>query len=130
MSLIMCIIFLLIPFGVLSANRLFLSNKLGRTSVSVISAALVYITIISIVVYTNYELDTELDAFDLNGDGFFSDDEITPEQKIAMDRVVNDTGRNFAPITGAIFSFIYFLCIWTIRSIASWTKKIYASTNT
>ncbi|WP_373070018.1 hypothetical protein [Sulfurimonas sp.] len=129
MSLIMSIIFLLIPFDVLSVNHLLLSNKLGKTLVSAISATLVYVIIVGSVMYTNYKLDTELAAFDLNADGLFSGDEITPEQEIAMDRVVNDAGRNFAPITGAIFSFIYFLCLWSILSISSWVKRMYVSKN-
>lgn len=39
-----------------------------------------------------------LNSFDLDGDGFFSGDEITPEQQQAMQRVSNDTGRALAPL--------------------------------
>lgn len=58
-----------------------------------------------------------LNSFDLDDDGFFSGDEITPEQQQAMQRVSNDTGRALAPITGAIFSFIYNCVLFGIYAI-------------
>lgn len=63
------------------------------------------------VIATNYILKKELNSYDLNGDGFFSGKEITSEQKIAMYNVISDTGRNFAPFIGIIYSLIYYLLL-------------------
>ncbi len=49
-------------------------------------------------------LDYRLASFDLDGDGVFSGPEITPEQEEALLRVVNGTGRAFAPFTGFAIS--------------------------
>lgn len=70
---------------------------------------------------THYILKNELNSFDLNGDGFFTNEEITSEQQIAMRRVISDTGRNLAPILGIIYSLIYYVIIffslWIIKEI-------------
>ena len=65
---------------------------------------IVYGLILARVHLIEVRFDAELDAFDLDRDGSFSRNEITPAQKVAMDRVVSDTGRNFAPLTGAILA--------------------------
>ena len=70
---------------------------------------------------THYILKNELNSFDLNGDGFFTNEEITTEQQIAMRRVIADTGRNLAPIIGILYSLIYYVIIffslWIIKEI-------------
>ena len=67
-----------------------------------------YVSVLVEVSIYDYQLEKQLYSFDLNGDGVFSGSEITPEQEEAMINFINDTGRTFAPITGAIFSFMYF----------------------
>lgn len=67
-----------------------------------------YVSVLVEVSIYDYQLEKQLYSFDLNGDGVFSGSEITPEQEEAMIKFIGDTGRTFAPITGAIFSFMYF----------------------
>ena len=124
------VVLLLIPIVAYGVNERLLAGKLRTVSVSAISAACVYAFILASVAYIEYKLDAELAAFDLNGDGIFSGSEITPEQEKAMYRVVADTGRTFAPFTGAIFSAIYFLGVWLLLSVISWVGKWHASKNT
>ncbi len=50
--------------------------------------------------------DWNLNSYDLNNDGSFSMEESTAEQKLALEKVVNDTARNFAFIVGAVYSII------------------------
>jgi hypothetical protein len=54
-----------------------------------------------------YELERALYKFDIDGDRSLSDAEMTPQAKEAMDRLVNDTGRALAPITGVLFTLIW-----------------------
>ena len=127
------VVLLLIPIGAYWVNKKLLSGKLRNVSISAISAIsaiCVYAFILAGVAYIEYKLDAELAAFDLNGDGIFSGNEITPEQGKAMYRVIADTGRTFAPFTGAIFSVIYFLSIWLLLSIIAWVGKWRESRNT
>jgi hypothetical protein len=120
MSLIVVFLVLtLTPLTVWGVNHKFLSGKLKNVSISAISATLVYAFIIVSVAYVEHKLDIELAAFDLNGDGFFSGNEITQNQEKAMYRVTSDTGRTFAPYTGTVFSVFYFLVVWFLLFIIS-----------
>ncbi len=57
-------------------------------------------------------MEYKLGTFDLNKDGFFSEDETTKAQRHYMDLVVGDTGRSFLPITGLFYSAVYALLIY------------------
>lgn len=63
-----------------------------------------YLIIMLGALHANYSLAHDLQQYDLNGDGIFSGDEITPEQHQAIRKVSSDTARTFAFITGLIFS--------------------------
>lgn len=56
---------------------------------------------------TDVYLNAVLQTHDLDGNGFFSKDEITPTQQQAMYAVVSDTGRALAIFTGAVVSPIW-----------------------
>lgn len=83
----------------------------------ILSIILVWLLIVFVAEFFHYQKTIYLNSFDLDDDGFFSGDEITPEQQQAMQRVSNDTGRALAPITGAIFSFIYNCVLFGIYAI-------------
>jgi hypothetical protein len=128
--LVTLVVFLIIPVALNMANRKLFASRLNKISISVISAVFVYIFILLNVAYIEHKIGLELAAFDLNGDGFFSGEEITPAQEEAMNRFISDTGRTFAPFTGAIFSSIYFLIVWLIFLTVSWLKSRRVSGNT
>lgn len=107
------------PIVIWVASRTILKGRLSNLSIAALSAVCIYILILATVAYVNQKLDTELAAFDLDGDGFFGGDEITPAQEAAMQRVISDTGRNLAPFTGAIFSTIYFISVWFLLTIVT-----------
>lgn len=131
MNLIVILAILLgIPLALRVANRKLFVNRFNNLFISAVAAFLVYIFILVNVVYINHKLSLELAAFDLNGDGLFSGEEITPAQEEVMSRVISDTGRIFAPFTGAVFSFIYFIIVWLILLIGSWLKSHRANRST
>lgn len=66
-----------------------------------------YILLIAAVQTTEIDLKNRLNRFDLDGDGVFSGEELTPQMHAAMKAVTNDTGRTLAPITGVITCPIY-----------------------
>jgi len=122
-KLIVLSFLLLTPIAVCFSSRKIFSRKIKSVSIAAISAVFVYLLIIGSVAYIEYQLDAELAAFDLNNDGLFSGSEITPDQEKVMQRVIADTGRTFAPITGAVFSIIYFLVLWLLISASSMFNK-------
>ncbi|MEM9079411.1 MAG: hypothetical protein AAGC74_01825 [Verrucomicrobiota bacterium] len=66
-----------------------------------------YLLLVSLVWVTEVGLKRNLEKFDLDGDGAFSGEEITPEMEKAMEAVTQDTGRTFAPITGLVICPVY-----------------------
>jgi len=126
------IITLLILFPILVnlTNKKVLKSRLGKVAEASISAILLYGVIVLSSFVVDWQIQKELSAFDLNNDGVFSGAEITPRQEEAFNRVMRDTGRTFAPITGAVFSIVYFFVVWIIISKVSWFGKKNESNNT
>lgn len=75
------------------------------------SIVLCYFCVVISVWAIGWHYEHELYKYDLDGDRMFSGEELTKEMEEAMKRLTNDTGRSFAPITGAIMSPIY-NCFW------------------
>ena len=78
-----------------------------------------YVSILSVVGYYENKYSNELNIFDVNGDGVYSDDEQTEGFEEAMNAVTHDTGRTFAPIIGFIVCFILSLILGAILKIQS-----------
>lgn len=77
-----------------------------------------YILILGSVAIHNQYLEFQVDSFDLNNNGNIEMEEYTDEYRIASEKVTRDTARNFAFLTGAIFSLVIsslFLLIDLIR---------------
>jgi len=85
-------------------QELFRNKKRKWLWVSLILFFLFYLLIVGGASYADIYAQWNLNRFDLNSDGLFSGNEITTEQQAAMKNFIGDTGRNFAFITGLIFS--------------------------
>lgn len=103
--------------------KYFNKEKTRPFFISLFSALIIYAFIMISVVIIDNNLQAELDAFDLNGDGIFNAEEATPEMEAAMLRVISDTGRTFAPITGGIFCFVYFIVLYLLFMVSFWYRK-------
>ncbi|RPG35681.1 MAG: hypothetical protein CBB72_005250 [Muricauda sp. TMED12] len=113
---------LILVFMVIHRRKLF---KTGKWKWFWISAAVffgVYLLIVGEAAYFDISYNQDLQKFDTNGDGFFTANEISPEQKEAMQKVVSDTGRNFAVFTGLIFSGVLALLVFTGGNILEFIK--------
>ncbi len=102
--LIIALIVTIIIIGVL----LFFKKKLLAHRKWLFISSIIFLCIYFIVVggalYQDISLQLALHKFDLNGDGFFNGNEITPQQSEAMQKVVSDTGRTFSVISGLLFA--------------------------
>ena len=92
-------------------NKQRLKGKLTLNKIAVLSSILTYIIIVIFAIYLKIKFKAELEAYDLNKDGFFNDNEINEEQQKAMKNVISDTGRNLAPFTGILFSILYYVIL-------------------
>jgi len=107
------ITFLILGLIVYKRKRLF-KNEKRRWSWSCITLFFsVYLLIVALALITDIRYQSNLYEFDLNGDGFFNGNEITPEQKIAMKNMISDTGRNFSFISGLFVSGILSITVYT-----------------
>lgn len=128
----MLILFLITQFlFVFYFNSLRLKRKLKLSinKIALLSSLLTYIIIVASASYLSFKYQSELDAFDLNNDGLFSGNDINEEQQKAMLKVISDTGRNFAPFTGILFSVIYYIILLLTLSLINKMSKNYAIDN-
>ena len=79
-----------------------------------------YIVIIAYIIFYDIYLQYYLNSFDIDKNVFFNGDEITIEQKKAMQKLSSDTERNFSFITGLFYSAILSGIIYKLIGI---TKK-------
>lgn len=82
---------------------------------------LIYLVILIFVIYQDISLDLNLKSFDVDENGTFTNDEITPKQQEAMRKVSLDTGRNFAYLTGLLYSAII---VWPVFVFGILTKRL------
>ncbi len=119
-------ILLLLAFPVLVffLNQKAYAGKYGVKALAVINFFGMYVILMDLVVSQNHYLDYQLNKFDLNGDGFFGGTEITKEQEETMERVTNDTGRTFAPITGFIFCLLHSSIFYLFLVVENWFRRL------
>jgi len=82
-----------------------------------------YLLIVIGAAYTDISLQLKLRAFDLDGNGFFSGNEITAKQEAVTSELIADTGRTFSFITGLIFSGLISIPIFVIGRIYEYKKR-------
>lgn len=80
----------------LRAGDIKVSPVLTGIAFAVVSSALL------LLAYCLYEdiLQARLSMFDLDGDGVFSPSEQTPGQELAIENLINDSGRSFVKFLG------------------------------
>lgn len=108
--------FFVLIFIFFNKKKLFLKKK--ELIISIIVFFILYFLIVASATCTDIYAQWNLNKYDLNKDGFFSGNEITPEQEEAMKKLINDTGRNLSSITGLFFSGIMSLFVFISRKIA------------
>jgi hypothetical protein len=113
-------IILLIPAIILASNYKWFKKKLHPFWLLLISIASIYVLVVGYSEFIQYQLTQKLYEYDLDGNGSFSREEQTPEQKDAMLRVISDTGRALAPISGAIFATGYSILFFGTFSSGKW----------
>ena len=66
-----------------------------------------YFLFVASAISRGYELKDELSELDIDGNGTFTNEEITPEVMKRMSAVSSDTGRSYAPFTALPVSAIW-----------------------
>lgn len=91
--------------------------KLGKVKkVIAFNFVFLYLMIVVSSYLNDWYLQNELAKFDLDGDGFFSQTEMTARQQELFNQVMQDTGNNFVLITSAVYSaFVTFLLFLALK---------------
>ena len=122
---LLCVV---LPFLITFINHHLLHKKFGNLALWLVACVLCWLLIQGSVQLIEWTLQMQLDSFDLNHDGIFSPDEITPQQEQAFNQafnnVVSDTGRALAPITGAIDSIFYNSIVFGLLAFFKYNKKM------
>ena len=91
--------------------------------VLLLAVVLGWLTVVLGAAFTQWQLEAQLQAFDLDGDGVFSAAEQTPEQQQAIQAVVQDTARTLAPLTGAVWAPVYVTVLWWLMRLWSGRRR-------
>ena len=83
-----------------------------------------YFLIVSTSAIIDVYIQYVYDLYDLNNNGFIESSEKTTGYENAEQNVISDTARNFAFITGAIFSFVLSMGVFLVRVIVRKINKI------
>lgn len=119
-TLIICVF---LPFLLTFINHRFWHQRLGNLVLWLMACVIFWLLIQGSVQLVEWELQRQLDSFDLDHNGSFSGKELTPQQAQAMSNVISDTGRALAPITGAIGSVLYNSLVFGGLAIFKFNKK-------
>lgn len=123
--MILCIC-LALPFLLTFINHKFWHKRFGNLALSLVACVFCWLLIQGSVQLVEWNLQNQLDSFDLNHDGIFGENEIPPQQdkafKEAFNALVSDTGRALAPITGAIASIVYNTIIFIVLACVNFNK--------
>ena len=111
------------PFFLEWFVRKFLNKKLSAISLAFISSLVFYCFVLLIVLVIDWQLKSDLMRYDLNGDGYFSGEELIPEQEKARKRYVSDTSRRLIPFTGVIVAFFYFSVVFFVWKVKEFMCK-------
>ena len=81
---------------------------------SILFFLIIYTIIVGSATFEDIYCQWDLNKYDLNMDGVFSGNEINTNQQAALERLINDLGRNFTVFTGLIFSGVISLFVFII----------------
>lgn len=116
---------LLIPTAVSLAGLIFLllnGNTLKKKNNALYKSGLIFLFSYALVVGNALGHDLyyqwDLNRYDSNQDGFFSQTETTPQHVLAIERLTNDTGRNSSFIPACTASGILSVSIYTVMRIS------------
>jgi hypothetical protein len=85
--------------------------------VSLLVFFLCYLLICSSAAYDTINIELSASKYDLNKNGLYEQSEQTIEANKILSKISNDTGRNFAAITGFIFALIISIATFLIGSL-------------
>lgn len=120
------VLWLLVLFG--TPALVFALSKTGllpiksRLKLGLLSFVILYGFIISMAEFAGYKAERLLHEY-MESRNIFSSSQVSTEREAAVEQFANDTGRQFAPITGFIFSSLYVLIFFSVVNFIGIIKE-------
>lgn len=100
-----------------------LRNRYKLWKVLAVNFLLSYGLVIGQAAFFEHYYQVQWDRYDTNGNGLFESNEQTEGFDKAMERVVQDTGRTFAPALGFIISVFFTGILAVLLPITNWLVR-------
>ena len=113
-----------LPLTAYIVNRCLKTWRLHPALLYCITGFTCYVILLVNVFAVDAHLKAEAYSFDLDGDGWFSEAEMTPAAEEAMQEFTSDTGRTFAPAFGIPFTAIWVGVCFAVLYSAEWIARL------
>lgn len=107
--------FVLVFLLFFTRKRIFRKRKILWISLLVFFSC--YLFICGVAAYDVINIQIESAKYDLNKNGVYEESELTEEAKHVLSKISNDTGRNFAIVTGFVFALILSITTFLFSSL-------------
>jgi hypothetical protein len=114
------IFYLILPLLIWFFRRRFTDHGIHPLVLFIATIVTGYLLYVGGVWLAGKEYESDLYAYDLDGDREFSEAETTPEAKEAMRRFTQDTGRSLTPMVAGPATFIWISVNFAIFGLISW----------
>jgi hypothetical protein len=113
---------LLLSWGAFCLSRKLFSQKLFGIKLATFICISIFSFFVLEKVGIDYYFEMKLNSFDLDGDGFFSPEESTPEKERYMDVVIGDANRHIFIIVCFIYSLIWSFVFLIFYKLFLWGR--------
>ncbi len=113
---------LILGIIILKRKRLFVNGKRKWFWISTTVFFVIYLLIVGMTTYVDLDCQWTVNKFDLDGNGIFTNEELTPEAEKAIGNLIHDTGRNLSFIFGIFQAGIISLFVFIAGKIFDYLK--------
>jgi len=112
---------------VISAYKWTLKSTFKKFWISFSLFLFIYTLIVGMAAQIDIQIQNDLERYELNNEGLYTEDEAAVFHEATMDKLINDVGRNFTVFTGlfisGIFSLIIYFILWGIERYKKLKKE-------
>lgn len=113
------------PVISIALHRFVFMDKFSIKALAWANFVIFYTACIAYAIAVDYWIEMDLNSYDLDGDGIFSEAEQTPGQKEAMFRYISDLGRKLLPIFGLVYGLAHTACFAAVLFAGSRALRLF-----
>lgn len=113
------------PLISIALHRFVFADKFSIKALAWANFVIFYTACIAYAIAVDYWIEMDLNSYDLDGDGIFSEAEQTPGQEAAMLRYISDLGRKLLPIFGLVYGLAHTACFAAVLFAGSRALRLF-----